>query len=116
MIIVYDRDEVAKEKIIKYVRKKSVTEIILANIEDATYEFLTEESNLFQELNNLVGPIILYGKCSDKNAQFLQHHKIFARKDFLWVESIFFKDFQSLYFHLYFRSERFRKYRADLFT
>lgn len=115
MIIIYERDEAVKEKIIKYVREKSVIDIVLANIEDATYEFLTDESNLFQELNNLVGPIILYGKCSDKNAQFLQPHKIFARKDTCWVESIFFKNFQSLYFYLYFRSERFRRYRVNLF-
>lgn len=115
MIIVYERDETIKEKIIKYVRKASVTDIVLANIEDATYELLTEETNLFEELSHLTGPIILYGKCSDKNAQFLQHHKIFARKDICWVESIFSKNFQSLYFCLYFRTERFWKYRANLF-
>lgn len=115
MIIVYDRDEVSKEKIIKYVKNKSVFDVVLANIDDAIYEFLTEESNLFQELNNLVGPIILYGKCSDKNAQFLPSHKIFARKDACWVESIFFKNFQSLYFYLYFRSERFYRHRMNLF-
>ena len=115
MIIVYDRDYNAKEKIIKYVRKKSVADIVLANIEDATYELLTEESNIFEELNNLTGPIILYGKCSDKNTQSLQPFKIFARKDACWVESIFFKNFQSLYFYLYFRSERFQVYRTNLF-
>ena len=115
MIIVYDRDEVSKEKIIKYVKNKSVFEIILVNIEDAIYEFLTEESNLFQELDNFVGPIIFYGKCSDSTAKFLQPHRIFSRKDACWVESIFFKNFQSLYFYLYFRSERFHKYRMNLF-
>lgn len=115
MIIIYERDEIAKDKIIKYVRKKSVIDIVLANIEDANYEFLTEESNLFQELDNLVGPIILYGKCSDKNTQFLKPHKIFARKDACCVESVFFKNFQSLYFYLYFRSERFHKHRMNLF-
>ncbi|MDE2218627.1 MAG: hypothetical protein KGJ58_04235, partial [Patescibacteria group bacterium] len=115
MIIVYDRDEIAKEKIIKYVKKKSVIDIVLANIEDATYELLTEESNLFEELNNLTGPIILYGRCSDKNAQFLRPHKIFARKDTCWMESVFNKNFKNLYFYLYFRSERFISYRRTLF-
>ena len=114
MIIVYDRDKVSKEKIIKYVRNNLVTDIVLANIEDATYEFLTQESNLFEELNNLTGPIILYGRCSDRSAQFLQPFKIFARKDACWVESIFFKNFLSLYFYLYFKSERFLVRRMNL--
>ncbi|KKS31398.1 MAG: hypothetical protein UU93_C0018G0007 [Candidatus Amesbacteria bacterium GW2011_GWA2_42_12] len=115
MIIIYDRDKVSKEKIIKYVKNKLVTDIVLANIEDATYELMTEESNLFQELNKLAGPIILYGRCSDRSAKFLQPFKIFARKDACWVESIFFKNFQSLYFYLYFRSERFLIRRMNLF-
>ena len=115
MIIVYDRNEMAKEKIIKYVRKNLITDIILANIEDATYELLTEESNIFEELNNLTGPIILYGKCSDTNAEYLKPFKIFARKDICWVESIFFKNFQNFYFYLYIRSKRFQAYRTNLF-
>ena len=98
MIIVYDRDEVSKEKIIKYVRKKSVTDIVLANIEDAIYELLTEESDLFEELNSLIGPIILYGKFSDENARHLQPHKIFSRKDTCWMETIFFQEFSKLVF------------------
>lgn len=115
MIIVYDRDEVSKEKIIRYARKKSVIDVVLANIEDAIYELLTEESNLFEELNNLTGPIILYGKCSDESARHLQPHKIFSRKDTCWIESVFSKNFQGLYFYLYFKSERFKTYRTNLF-
>lgn len=115
MIIIYDRDEISKEKIKKYVRKRSVIDIVLANIEDAIYELLTEESNLFEELNNLIGPIILYGRYSDKNAQHLKPHKIFFRRDICWIETVFFKNFQSLYFYLYLRSERFYEKRMNLF-
>lgn len=113
MIIVYDRDEMAKEEIRKHAIKNCVSDIVLVNIGDAIFELRTEESNLFQEMNHLIGPIILYGKCSDEDSESLRHLEICARKDICWVENIFLINFQNLYNYLYLRSARLERDRIN---
>lgn len=116
MILIFERNFVTKKEIRCFVESKMIDEIVLASLDDGLRECLTLDSDLFNELNNLKGPIILYGKCRDEDAVFLgRKYKVFKRSDIYWMESIFDKDFLCIYKYLHNNSARFFEFRNNLF-
>jgi len=64
-----------------------------------------EKRMIFEELNNLAGPIILYGKySSSRNKELItveREVKLFKRNDSRLVENIFSDKFVNVYWNLY---------------
>lgn len=116
MVIVFERDRRNKHKIKKYLRRLNIVNAVMVNIEDALYELETGETNIFQELDFLKGPIIFYGCCTKQNAKNLTPSRVFSRKDACWVENIYLKNFKALYYCLYCNSEYFFKYREGILS
>ena len=77
-ILIYERDERMRGKISNFLKRRRVLSVVVANLEYCIDDFLIGKDNfaldgkgnyvekrmIFEELNNLKGPIILYGKCS----------------------------------------------------
>ena len=93
--------------------------VVVANLEYCIDDFLIGKDNfaldgkgnyvekrmIFEELNNLKGPIILYGKCSpDGNGNLVRSEnevKLFKRNDSRLVENIFSETFINVYWNIY---------------
>ena len=75
-ILIYERDGKTKERIFSFLKKRCVLSVVVANLNYCVDDFLIGKDNfalddkgnyvekrmIFEELNNLAGPIILYGK------------------------------------------------------
>ena len=118
-ILIYERDARTKEKISKFLRQRLILNVVVANLKYCIDDFLIEKDNfamddkgnyvgkrmIFEEMNNLKGPIILYGKYSpDGNKNLVRVEsgvKLFKRNDSRLVENIFSDKFVNIYWNLY---------------
>ena len=93
--------------------------VVVANLNYCVDDFLIGKDNfalddkgnyvekrmIFEELNNLAGPIILYGKySSSRNKELItveREVKLFKRNDSRLVENIFSDKFVNVYWNLY---------------
>ena len=118
-ILIYERDARTKEKISKFLRQRLILNVVVANLKYCIDDFLIEKDNfamddkgnyvgkrmIFEEMNNLKSPIILYGKYSpDGNKNLVRVEsgvKLFKRNDSRLVENIFSDKFVNIYWNLY---------------
>ena len=118
-ILIYERDGKIKERIFSFLKKRCVLSVVVANLNYCVDDFLIGKDNfaldgkgnyvekrmIFEELNNLKGPIILYGKCSpcgNGNLVRSEHEvKLFKRNDSRLVENIFSETFINVYWNIY---------------
>ena len=118
-ILIYERDERMRGKISNFLKRRRVLSVVVANLEYCIDDFLIGKDNfaldgkgnyvekrmIFEELNNLKGPIILYGKCSPSgngNLVKSEHEvKLFKRNDSRLVENIFSETFINVYWNIY---------------
>jgi len=118
-ILIYERDERMRGKISNFLKRRRVLSVVVANLEYCIDDFLIGKDNfaldgkgnyvekrmIFEELNNLKGPIILYGKCSpDGNGNLVRSEnevKLFKRNDSRLVENIFSETFINVYWNIY---------------
>jgi len=118
-ILIYERDGKTKERIFSFLKKRCVLSVVVANLNYCVDDFLIGKDNfalddkgnyvekrmIFEELNNLAGPIILYGKySSSRNKELIaveREVKLFKRNDSRLVENIFSDKFVNVYWNLY---------------
>ena len=118
-ILIYERNGRMRGKILNFLRRRRVLSVVVANLEYCIEDFLIGKENfaldgkgnyvekrmIFEELNNLAGPIILYGKySSSRNKELItveREVKLFKRNDSRLVENIFSDTFVNVYWNLY---------------
>ena len=118
-ILIYERDERMRGKISNFLKNRRVLSVVVANLNYCIDDFLIGKDNfaldskgnyvekrmIFEELNNLKGPIILYGKySSSRNKELItveREVKLFKRNDSRLVENIFSDKFVNVYWNLY---------------
>src|SRR3989339_120022 len=106
-ILIYERNWKTKERISKFLQQRHILSVVVASLKYCIDDFLIGKDNfafddkgnyvekrmIFEELNNLKGPIILYGKCSpcgNGNLVKVENRiNLFKRNDSRLVENIF---------------------------
>jgi len=118
-ILIYERNWKTKERISKFLQQRHILSVVVASLKYCIDDFLIGKDNfafddkgnyvekrmIFEELNNLKGPIILYGKCSpcgNGNLVKVENRiNLFKRNDSRLVENIFSDTFVNVYWNLY---------------
>ena len=118
-ILTYERNWKTKERISKFLQQRHILSVVVASLKYCIDDFLIGKDNfafddkgnyvekrmIFEELNNLKGPIILYGKCSpcgNGNLVKVENRiNLFKRNDSRLVENIFSDTFVNVYWNLY---------------
>lgn len=118
-ILIYERDGRMKERISRFLRQRLILNVVVVNLKYCIEDFLIGKDNfalddngnyiekrmIFEEVNNLKGPIILYGKYPpDGNGNLVRVEsevKLFKRNDSRLVENIFSEKFVNVYWNLY---------------
>lgn len=104
MLILFEKNKKIENYLRRYLSARNVFAGVVADLEYCLTDSQTGEKGLFEEINNLAGPIILHGGRQSPDGKIILIAKpigLAKREDAIWVEKICSDEFFRLYWKLF---------------